>query len=210
MGRVLIAAADVRRAATSALRRQGFLVVNSGLGADFVPTLTASDPHLVILEQPPTELVQLTRRHSRAAILIVTDSNCAAIDRRGVDDCLRRPFAMVHLIARVRALLRRHRRGDADRHVVVGDYLISPTGEARHSEYPIALTGTEQRVLAFLATHRGVIVSKPDLLAAVWGSAEGAPNVVEVNISTLRRKLERHGPRIVHTVRGLGYRLGVG
>jgi DNA-binding response OmpR family regulator len=58
-----------------------------------------------------------------------------------------------------------------------------------------------------LARHRGSPVSKRRLLALVWGFGDLDPNVVEVHVSALRRKLERHGPRILHTVRGLGYRL---
>ena len=63
--------------------------------------------------------------------------------------------------------------------------------------------------MAFLVRHRGAVLSKSQLLTQVWGYDAYDPNVVEVHISALRRKLEAHGPRIIHTVHGLGYRLVV-
>ena len=62
-------------------------------------------------------------------------------------------------------------------------------------------------MLVFLAGRRGRVVTKTQILTAVWGYEHYDPNLVEVNISTLRRKLEAHGPRLLHTERGLGYRL---
>ena len=63
------------------------------------------------------------------------------------------------------------------------------------------------RLLAYLVRQRGLVLSKHQLLTQVWGYGAYDPNVVEVHISALRRKLEAHGPRVLHTVRGLGYRL---
>ena len=63
-------------------------------------------------------------------------------------------------------------------------------------------------MLAYLVGHREQVVSKTQILTAVWGYDGFADNLVEVNVSTLRRKLEAHGPRLLHTVRGRGYRLG--
>ncbi|MFY1599733.1 winged helix-turn-helix domain-containing protein, partial [Micromonospora sp. WMMD737] len=72
------------------------------------------------------------------------------------------------------------------------------------------LTATELRLLSYLADQRGRVVSKDQILAAVWGYDAYDPNLVEVYISALRRKLEAHGPRMLHTVRGIGYRLSAG
>ena len=77
---------------------------------------------------------------------------------------------------------------------------------ARASE-EIRITPTELRLLAYLVRRRGLVLSKHQLLTQVWGYDAYDPNVVEVHVSALRRKLEAHGPRILHTVRGLGYRL---
>jgi DNA-binding response OmpR family regulator len=71
---------------------------------------------------------------------------------------------------------------------------------------PIELTPTELRLLAFLMRHRGQVLSKDQLLTQVWGYDAYDPNLVEVHVSALRRKLESSGPRVIHTVRGMGYR----
>jgi two-component system, OmpR family, response regulator len=67
------------------------------------------------------------------------------------------------------------------------------------------LTATEFKLLCYLAEHRGKVVTKTQILSAVWGFDVYDANLVEVHISALRRKLEQHGPRLLHTLRGLGY-----
>ena len=73
----------------------------------------------------------------------------------------------------------------------------------------VDLTETERRLLAQLARHPDRVVSKTQLLTAVWGYDGYDENIVEVHNSSLRRRLEAHGPRLIHTVRGRGYRLGI-
>lgn len=208
-GRVLIVngEAAVGPAVTAALRRQGFLVSACAGGWELARSLDEIAPQVVIGEAR-SDFVPLVRRHSRAAVLLVADRGTAPSKLREADECLLRPFAMVDLIARVRALSRARGRAPTDKEVRVGDFFISAEGDVRHRDGKVSLTQTERRVLALLASHAGSVIAKRELLAAIWGSETGDPNVVEVNVSTLRRKLERHGPRIVQTVRGLGYRLG--
>lgn len=71
----------------------------------------------------------------------------------------------------------------------------------------LELSATELRLLTYLAEQRGRTVSKAQILRSVWGYDAYDPNLVEVHVSALRRKLEAHGPRLLHTVRGLGYSL---
>ena len=80
-------------------------------------------------------------------------------------------------------------------------------GTATRAGHPLDLTATELRLLAYLADQRGRLVSKEQILTAVWGYDAYDPNLVQVYISALRRKLEAHGPRILHTSRGIGYQL---
>ena len=80
----------------------------------------------------------------------------------------------------------------------------------RRDGEPLELTDTERRLLGYLAAHRERVVSKTQILTAIWGYDGFDENVVEVHVSALRRKLEAGGrTRLVHTVRGRGYRLGV-
>jgi DNA-binding response OmpR family regulator len=122
----------------------------------------------------------------------------------GADDYVVKPFAIVEVLARVTAILRRLGRVPAT--VQVGDLIVDEDAKvAVRAGVTIDLTGTEFRILAYLIGHRGRILSKTQLLTQVWGYDEYDPNLVEVHVSALRRKLEQHGPRLIHTARGLGY-----
>jgi two-component system, OmpR family, response regulator len=125
----------------------------------------------------------------------------------GADDYLVKPFAMAELLARVRALLRR--AGKLTSEVWnVGDLVIDEADRTLHRNgATIELTRTEFDLLVELGRRPGRVLSKTQLLGSVWGFASHDPNVVEVHVSALRRKLEAHGPRLIQTVRGSGYRL---
>ena len=127
----------------------------------------------------------------------------------GADDFLRKPFSFVVLIARLNALLRRNDRGRAavvemgDLHLDTGSYRVHRGREN------IELTQREFALLAALMNARGEALSKHELLHLVWGGAfEGDPNIVEVYIGYLRKKIDApFNRRSVQTVRGVGYRL---
>ncbi len=115
----------------------------------------------------------------------------------GADDYLVKPFALEELMARVRAVLRR--RGAIPEVLEVGRLLVDEEhGFAARAGRELALTSTELRLLAFLIRHRGQALSKDQLLTQVWGYDAYDPNLVEVHISALRRKLEANGPRLIH------------
>lgn len=127
----------------------------------------------------------------------------------GADDYLAKPFSYVVLLARLRALVR---RGGHERPVTitVGDLVVDPAGlRCRRGEVQIALTPKEFAVLHGLARRAGEVVSKSELLAQAWDFAyDGDPNIVEVYISALRRKIDQpFGRTTLVTVRGAGYRL---
>ncbi|MEO3874100.1 response regulator transcription factor [Nonomuraea sp. B12E4] len=127
----------------------------------------------------------------------------------GADDYLAKPFSYVVLLARLRALVR---RGGRERPVTitVGDLVIDPAGlKCRRGEVGIGLTPKEFAVLHALARRPGEVVSKSELLAQAWDfSYDGDPNIVEVYISALRRKIDvPFGRTTLLTVRGAGYRL---
>jgi DNA-binding response OmpR family regulator len=125
----------------------------------------------------------------------------------GADDFLTKPFSMVVLQARVRALLRRPRRRlDWP---TVGDLRLDPLRRRCFRKgTPVELTARETEVLAYLLDRPDEIIEKADLLDAVWGDDfAGDPNIVEVYVSHLRRKIdEPFGLRSIETIRGIGYR----
>ena len=208
----------IRLAVATALRSHGYEVSALRDGSAMETELGALQPDLVLLDvmlpgRDGFELLEVVRAASTAAVIMLTARDATA-DRvhglsSGADDYLVKPFAMAELIARVDAVLRRTRPGGAV--VRVGDLELTPdASRVRREEVEIELTETERRVLAYLSAHREQVVSKTQILTAVWGYDGFDDNVVEVYVSSLRRKLEAGGgARLLHTVRGRGYRLGV-
>ena len=131
----------------------------------------------------------------------------------GADDYLAKPFSFAVLVARIRALLRRA-AGRVPVPVSAGGVRIDPTSRRVWcGETQVALTAREHDVLEFLVRRAGQVLSKDEILAGVWElDFEGDPNIVEVYIGRLRRKLAAASGRDspIETVRGAGYRLGGG
>ena len=204
----------VRNAVERALRREGLSVTSFDDYAE-PSQLLAAAPDLAVLDVllPGGDGFELARglRDGRELPIIFLTARDSIADRihgfeLGADDYLVKPFALEELLARIRAVLRRAGRLGAA--IEAGDIIIDEqAGHATRAGTPLGLTPTELRLLAYLIRHRGLVLSKSQLLTQVWGYDAYDPNVVEVHVSALRRKLEAHGPRILDTVRGLGYRL---
>lgn len=215
--RVLLIEDDdaIRSSVEAALRSERFTVRGLASGEDLARELADFSPDLVILDwmlPGPSGIVlaERIRRTSDAAVIMLTARD--AVDDRlrgfdeGVDDYVVKPFVLAELVKRVTAVLRR--RGRVPSVVEIGDLVVDPeSGSARRAGVALDLTATEFRLLAFLASNRGRTLTKTQILTQVWGYDHVDPNLVEVHLSSLRKKMEAHGDRLVHTIRGLGYRV---
>ncbi len=208
----------IRLPVLTALTAHGFTVDGAADGNDLEHRLPGFAPDLVILDvmlpgRDGFTLLGVVRRISTAAVLMLTAKDTLADRLRGLtsgaDDYLVKPFAMAELVARVHAVLRRTRPGGGS--ISIGDLVINDDATSvQRGGTSLELTETERRLLGYLAAHRERVVSKTQILTAIWGYDGFDENVVEVHISSLRRKLEAGGrTRLVHTVRGRGYLLGV-
>lgn len=206
----------IRNALTAALRDAGHIVEARPDGTGFEDCVDAFRPDLAVLDvmlpggRHGLALSRALRARSDAAVLILTARDGVA-DRlggfeAGADDYVIKPFVTAEVLARVTAILRRLGRVPAT--VQVGDLVLDEAGAvATRGGRVLDLTGTEFRLLTYLVANRGRTVSKTQILTQVWGYDEYDPNLVEVHVSALRRKTEEAGPRLIHTIRGLGYRL---
>jgi DNA-binding response OmpR family regulator len=213
--RVLVVedAEPIRTAVGIALTEAGHTVRTRPDGDGFERELAEYRPDLVLLDvmlpgRDGFDLLTVARETSNAGVILLTARD-AVEDRlhglrTGADDYVVKPFVLAELIARVEAVLRR--MGRLRTVLAVGDLEVDVEARAvRRGGTAIELTATEFKLLAFLAGRDGKVVGKTQLLTAIWGYDDYADNLVEVHISGLRRKLEAHGPRLLHTVRGSGY-----
>ena len=206
--------AAIREPLGRALRGAGYLTRELEDGTGLEEVADAFRPDLAVLDlmlpgdRDGLALSRVLRARGDTAVLRLTARDSVADRVRGLeagaDDYVVKPFAMEEVLARVAAVLRR--LGRVPSTIEVGDLVLDESaGVAVRAGQVLELTATEHRLLAHLVRHRGRTLSKTQLLTQVWGYEEYDPNLVEVHVSALRRKLELHGPRLLHTVRGVGY-----
>lgn len=214
---ILVVEDDRRLAATleRVLSAEGHQVDVAGDGMEALRRARERPPDLAILDVmlPGLDGIAVCRRLRATAqfpILLLTalsgtDERVRGLDS-GADDYLVKPFAYQELLARVRALLRRASPTDQFR---FGDLVLEPSSRGTwRGSRPILLTATEFALLEHFLRHPRMVLTREQLLEAVWGGEPESDNVVAVYVGYLRQKLEEAGePRLLQTIRGAGYAL---
>ncbi|WP_244178791.1 response regulator transcription factor [Streptomyces rubellomurinus] len=231
---------NIRELLSASLRFSGFRVASAASGTEALDLIAVERPDLVVLDVMLPDLdgftvvERLRERTSRGRIggtghghghghpgdhlpvLFLTAKDGVGDKVQGLaagaDDYVTKPFSLEELIARIRAILRRSGGPAEDGRLVVADLALDPIAhEVTRAGTPVALSPTEFKLLHYLMSNVGRVVSKSQILDHVWAYDFGGDlSIVESYISYLRRKLDSgpaHGPKLIHTVRGIGYAL---
>ncbi len=201
------------------LREEGFNVRHAADGDEGWHSLQAGPWDVVLLDWwlPRADGLTLLRRFRQAGhdtpVLFLTARDAVSDRVRGLDggadDYLCKPFAFDELLARIRALTRRQGRA-RDSVLSFDDVTVDlATHRAERAGKNLDLTAKEQALLVFFMRHPGEVLSRTRIYDQVWDDRyDGLSNTLEVHVMELRRKLEAHGPRLIHTLRGRGYLFG--
>lgn len=214
--------ASVREALRRALKLEGYDVALAPDGATAMTMLPLQQPDAIVLDvlMPGIDGLEVCRQVRASGddtpILMLTARDAvrdrvAGLDA-GADDYLVKPFALEELLARLRALLRRN-APSAEGVLEFADLsLDAGTHEVRRGKRPIELTRTEFLLLELFLRHPRRVLTRSTIFERVWGYDFGpSSNSLEVYVGYLRRKTEAAGePRLIHTVRGVGYVLREG
>jgi len=211
----------VRESLRRALELEGYEIELAGDGSEALYRLDSTEePDAMILDvlMPGVDGLEVCRRlrgsGSKLPVLMLTartevEDRVAGLDA-GADDYVTKPFALEELLARVRALLRRATEEDSGEALRFADLELDPgTREVRRGERPIELTRTEFSLLELFLRNPRQVLTRSVIFERVWGYDFGfGSNSLDVYIGYLRRKTEAAGePRLIHTVRGVGYAL---
>ncbi len=206
-----------------ALGFNGFEVQRAASGRAALAAVEAQRPDLIILDvmlpdldgfEVARRLRQDQRSGSNVPIIFLTakDATSDKVEglRLGVDDYVTKPFSIEELIERVKAVLRRSNGATAGDHKLVYHDLVldEETRDVWRGDRLIELTVTEYKLLRYMLAHARQVLTRDQILEAVWDYAfAGNASVLETYISYLRHKVDVTEPALIHTVRGVGYSL---
>jgi two-component system OmpR family response regulator len=207
-------------AVATALRYEGFVVDEAETGRGALKAVESLRPDLIVLDimLPDLDGLEVTRRLRRDGMRVpvlfltardATEDKVAGLTVGG-DDYVTKPFSLAEVVARVRAILRRVASAPDETSVLrFADLVLDEeTHEVWRAGEPVHLTATEFNLLRYFMLNPRRVLSKAQILDHVWHyDFDGEDNVVETFVSYLRKKLDRLGPPLIHTIRLVGYSL---
>lgn len=209
---------NIREIERYALKNSGYEVEEFECGADFFKRLKKHTPGLVILDiMLPDEdgmsilaKIRADKKTAKIPVIMVT-AKATEMDKvkgldSGADDYITKPFGVMELISRVKALLRRTKDAEVESQMKYGEIVIDDDKHAvTIGGNPCELTYKEYELLKYLVRNKGIVVSRDKLLSKVWGfEYEGETRTVDAHVKTLRQKLGEAGS-CIKTVRNVGY-----
>ena len=208
---------NIREIETFALKNSGYSVVDFEKAKDFYKKLDEKLPNLIVLDimlpdEDGLSIVRKLRQRSdtRNIPVILISAKTSEIDRvkgldMGADDYLCKPFGVMELISRVKALLRRSNTSE-NVNLTVHDIVLDDEKRSVYvQEMPVELTYKEYELLKLLLINHGIVLTREKLMEKVWGTDfEGESRTLDMHIKTLRHKLQESG-KYIKTIRNVGY-----
>lgn len=211
---------NIREIEAFSLKNSGYTVEEFGSAKEFWSRIYEKVPDLIVLDvmlpdEDGLSIVKKLRQwaESRYVPIIMVTAKITELDRvkgldRGADDYLTKPFGVMELISRVKALLRRSMQNHEIKQMKVGEIeLNDEKRQVKVSGEPITLTYKEYELLKMLMSNTGIVLQREDIMVRIWGmDYEGESRTLDMHIKTLRHKLGDAGKKI-RTVRNVGYQL---
>jgi two-component system, OmpR family, response regulator len=210
---------NLRSMLDAALRHSGFDVTPVATGREALDSVRTQRPDLLVLDVmlPDLDGFEVCRRlrtegdHTPVLFLTARDATEDAVRglTLGGDDYLVKPFSLEELVARIRSVLRRAGLAKPDSVLSCADLVLDDDAHrVTRAGEPVSLSPTEYKLLRYLLLNQGQALSKAQILDHVWQyNFGGDGGVVETYIGYLRRKLDQTEPKLIHTIRGVGYSL---
>jgi two-component system OmpR family response regulator len=203
----------------SALQLAGYATTSAASGREALAVIERARPDLVILDVMLPDLdgfallSNIRAAGDRTPVIFLTARDSTDDRVRGLtiggDDYMVKPFAVAELVARVHLVMRRRGLGEPDRSLRCADLVLDDDAHrVTRDGVPVSLSPTEYKLLHYLLVNSGRVLSRNQILDHVWDyDFEGEPSVVDTFVSYLRRKVDTTDPKLIHTIRGVGFTL---